>query len=83
MGCAGKVEIRRSALENSNQMFMPEGFCDEIRCLEGSGAKPDAIRVFRWANVALQPGKNQIAVFGRAGNRQLKDECERILEADK
>jgi beta-galactosidase len=43
---------------------------------------PDATRVFRWENVALQPGKNQIAAIGRAGGQQCKDECEWILETD-
>lgn len=45
-------------------------------------AKPDAIRVFRWEDVALQPGRNQIAAIGSAGDQQCGDKCEWILETD-
>jgi beta-galactosidase len=43
---------------------------------------PDAIWVFRWENVALQSGKNQIGAMGSLGDQQYKDECEWVLEAN-
>jgi beta-galactosidase len=41
---------------------------------------PDAIRAFRWENVLLQAGTNQIVAIGRVGDQQCADKCEWILE---
>lgn len=34
--------------------------------------KPDKVKVFRWENVKLQPGKNEIRV---KGNKSIEDKC--------
>ena len=44
-------------------------------------ANPDTVQVFRWQNVTLKPGKNQIEVRGKSGNALLTDHCEWVLES--
>jgi hypothetical protein len=41
-------------------------------------AKPDAIKVCRWPDIALQPGRNTIQA--RANGEKLSDSCEWTLE---
>ena len=43
-------------------------------------ARPDAIKVVRWPDVVLQPGKNTIEVTGRSGDRAITDPCQWELE---
>ena len=45
-------------------------------------ATPDVIHVFRWENVVLQAGSNQIKVIGHVGDEQCMDKCEWVVEAD-
>lgn len=45
-------------------------------------AKPDDIKVARWPDVTLQPGKNKIEVQGRAGDKSLSDACEWELQSN-
>jgi beta-galactosidase len=41
--------------------------------------QPDAVHVFRWEQVALQPGDNQIEATGAADGRTVSDHCTWVL----
>lgn len=43
-------------------------------------AKPDNVRVARWADVQLQPGKNTVRAIGRDSGHEIVDTCEWSLE---
>ena len=43
-------------------------------------AERDAVNVYRWENVLLQPGLNRIQATGQADGKTLADECEWIVE---
>jgi beta-galactosidase len=43
--------------------------------------KPDDIKVCRWPNVSLVPGKNRIEATGYYKNETITDSCEWVLEA--
>jgi beta-galactosidase len=40
---------------------------------------PDDIKVFRWPNVSLQPGKNRVKAIGITNQGKVTDACEWIL----
>ncbi len=46
----------------------------------GQGQK-DRVNVFRWQNVALQPGDNQVDATGQANGGTVADRCHWVLEA--
>ena len=37
--------------------------------------RPDELRIARWSGVALQPGKNEIKVTAKSGEKSLEDSC--------
>jgi len=41
---------------------------------------PDRVHVFRWENVTLQPGDNQIAATATAHGQTLRDHCTWVLQ---
>ena len=43
-------------------------------------ADPDKVRVFRWENVTLQSGPNQIKAVGTSGGGNVSDMCQWILD---
>jgi beta-galactosidase len=43
--------------------------------------QPDKVHVFRWENVTLQPGDNQIEATGTAGGKTVSDHCTWVLQA--
>jgi beta-galactosidase len=43
--------------------------------------QPDKVHVFRWENVTLQPGDNQIDATGTAGSKMVSDHCTWVLQA--
>lgn len=43
-------------------------------------AKPDDVRICRWANVPLKPGVNQVEIVARVNGKELSDRCEWVLE---
>ena len=42
-------------------------------------AKPDALRICRWDNVNLAPGKNMVEAVTITDNKPLADQCEWML----
>ena len=44
-------------------------------------AHKDKVNVFRWQNVALQPGNNQVEATGQADGKTLSDRCDWVLDA--
>ena len=40
---------------------------------------PDNVRVFRWTNVTLQPGRNEIKATVSSGQGTVTDSCEWVL----
>ena len=43
--------------------------------------QPDKVHVFRWENVTLQPGDNQIEAIGTTRGKTLSDHCTWVLQA--
>jgi len=43
--------------------------------------QPDKVHVFRWENVTLQPGDNQIEAIGTTGSKTVSDHCTWVLQA--
>lgn len=41
---------------------------------------PDNVRVFRWPNVTLQPGPNEVEAVASSGQGELTDRCEWVLD---
>ncbi len=41
---------------------------------------PDSVKVFRWPNVMLQPGKNEIKATGISSQGELTDLCDWVLD---
>ncbi len=41
--------------------------------------KPDAVHVFHWGKIVLQPGNNRIEAIAHAGGETLTDACEWVL----
>jgi len=54
--------------------------CDQVELsVNGTSlgtAQPNNVKTFRWPNVALQPGKNQIAATGTSSQGKVTDSCE-------
>ncbi len=59
--------------------------CAEVKLtVNGKPLDPvqkDKVNVFRWQNVALQPGTNQVDATGQADGRTVSDHCDWVLEA--
>jgi beta-galactosidase len=43
-------------------------------------ASPDNVNVFRWSNVTLQPGKNEIKATAKSAQGVISDSCTWILD---
>ncbi len=43
-------------------------------------AEKDAVNVYRWKNVVLQPGLNRIEATGQADGKTVADQCEWLVE---
>jgi beta-galactosidase len=46
-----------------------------------SDVQPDKVHVFRWQNVALKMGENQIEATGMSGCKTVEDQCAWVLQA--
>ncbi|MGA3171396.1 MAG: glycoside hydrolase family 2 TIM barrel-domain containing protein [Chthoniobacteraceae bacterium] len=61
--------------------------CDRVELIVNGkslgAAPPDNVKVFRWGNVTLQPGRNEIKAIASSGGRELDDSCEWVLEPGK
>ena len=53
----------------------------KVNGLEIPAVQPDKVHVFRWENVTLQPGDNQIEATGTAGGKTVSDHCTWVLQA--
>jgi len=42
---------------------------------------PDNIKVFRWPNVTLQPGPNEVVAIATGAGRKLTDSCQWVLDS--
>ncbi len=58
--------------------------CDKVELTVNGkslgSASPDQVKVFRWANVTLQPGRNEIKAMASSGQKELADSCEWVLD---
>jgi beta-galactosidase len=59
--------------------------CDKVELrINGNSlgtVAPDNIKVFRWPNVTLQPGANEVEAIGTtSGGRELTDSCRWVLD---
>jgi beta-galactosidase len=43
-------------------------------------AAPDNVKVFRWQNVTLQPGRNEVEAIATAPRGNVTDQCEWVLD---
>lgn len=43
-------------------------------------AKPDDVQICRWPNVTLKPGVNRVGVVARTNGKELRDQCEWVLD---
>ena len=48
---------------------------------ELAAVQPDAVHVFRWENVPLQTGDNQIEAAGTANGKTVEDHCVWVLQS--
>jgi len=53
----------------------------KVNGLEIPAVQPDKVHVFRWENVTLQPGDNQIEAIGTTRGKTLSDHCTWVLQA--
>ena len=53
----------------------------KVNGLEIPAVQPDKVHVFRWENVTLQPGDNQIEAIGTTGSKTVSDHCTWVLQA--
>jgi beta-galactosidase len=77
------VHIASSRLtQRRNPMTQIEVFsnCDKVELTINGKAlpsvSPDKVRVFRWPNVTLQPGKNEVKATATTSQEEVTDSCE-------
>jgi beta-galactosidase len=81
------VHIASSRLTPRRQAITPiEVFsnCDKVELTVNGEAlpsvSPDNVRVFRWPNVTLQPGRNDIKATATSSRGELTDSCEWVVD---
>lgn len=80
------VHIASSHLiQRSNPMTQIEVFsnCDKVELTVNGRAlppvSPDNVKVFRWPNVTLQPGRNEVRATSSSSHGEITDSCEWVL----